>query len=461
MNFEFSDRYEPLFDLLNTWQELERLEQIAKPTKQDKQDLEYYRRLKNIDTILISGGRDSGKSFALSTFNCIAAGEYNHRIMYTRYTMSSTDNSISTALSERMLDLGFEPDFEFANNNYVTKDKDNKGKISIAGQKTSSGKQSAKLKSLEDYSIFETDEGEELVSHKEWLKVKRSMRAQDVQTLSIICFNPSDKDHWMYEEFGYDELEEGFNGIIGKTLYIHTTYIDNGRENMAQQNWDEYESLRLDYELYKSKKGVEREELPAKIKKNYHEYRHAVLGYFADINEGVIYDDWEVGEFPDNIPYIYGMDFGSDDPDAITKVGIDWRTMTAYIDEIHYRNNLGASQLMQVVHDKIGTQDLIIADSNERRLIRDMQDGMYSSDGDYLRGVNILKVQKRKSNGMNFVKYRISLTKSFTLVFTPRSTNCIKAVRNYVWHDKRANVPKHEFSHLPNSWEYAIVELND
>ena len=81
MNFEFSDRYEPLFDLLNTWKELERLEQIAKPTKQDKQDLEYYRRLKNIDTILISGGRDSGKSFALSTFNCIAAGEYNHRIM--------------------------------------------------------------------------------------------------------------------------------------------------------------------------------------------------------------------------------------------------------------------------------------------------------------------------------------------------------------------------------------------
>ena len=40
MNFEFSDRYEPLFDLLNTWKELERLEQIAKPTKQDKQDLE-------------------------------------------------------------------------------------------------------------------------------------------------------------------------------------------------------------------------------------------------------------------------------------------------------------------------------------------------------------------------------------------------------------------------------------
>ncbi len=461
MDIEFSDRYQPLFDLLICWEELDRLSNIKNLSSLDKEDLEYFQKIKKIDTVLMSGGRDSGKSFALSTFNGVAASDYNHRILYTRYTMSSTDNSITTALSDRMEQLGIDGEFNFANNNYTAKDPNKKGKISISGQKTSSGKQTAKLKSLEDYSIFETDEGEEIESHSEWVKVKRSMRAKDVQTLSIISFNSPDKDHWMYEQFGYDELEEGFNGIIDNVLYIHTTYIDNGRENMAEQNWNEYEALRLDYELYKNTKGDKRDELPVKVRKNYHEYRHAVLGYFADINEGVIYEDWRIGEFPDNIPYIYGLDLGSSDPDAITKVGIDWGTMTAYIDEVHYKNNSGASQLMQIIHNKIGVDDFIVGDSNERRLIRDMQDGMYSPEGDWLSGINIRTVQKRKTNGMNFVRYRISTTQSFTLVFTPRSKNCISSVRKYVWHDKRANVPKHEHSHLPNSWEYAIVELCD
>ena len=424
-------------------------------------DLDYFITLTKVDTVLISGGRDSGKSFALSTFVPSAAWQFNHRLLYTRYTMSSTDNSITTALEHRMELLGIQDEFTYANNDYHLKSPEKRGKVSITGQKTSVGTQTAKLKSLEDYSIFITDEGEEIKSYEDWIKVKRSMRAKDVQTLSIISFNPPDKDHWMYERFDYDELEDGFNGIIDNVMYIHTTYLDNGRVNMAEQNWNEYEALRKDYELYKETKGDKREQLPPKIKKNHIEYKSAILGGFKDLNEGVIYEDWRVGEFPDNIPYIYGMDLGSSDPDAITKVGIDWSSRTAYIDEIHYKNNSGSAQLMQAIHEKIGVDDFIVSDSNERRLIIDLQDGLSSPEGEWLGGVNIEGVQKRGANGMGFVKYRISLTKSFTLVFTPRSKNCISSVRKYVWHDKRANVPRHEHSHLPNSWEYAIVELND
>lgn len=505
----FSDKYSPLFDLLRAWEvvdelshfglsesesnELDSLNEKIKLKKEssDKyakklskkqlqkfkdrvydlsckwlnsdqiETLDYFLKLKKIDTVLLSGGRDSGKSFALSIFVAVAAWQYNHRLLYTRYTMSSTDNSITTALEQRMESLCIQDEFTYANNDYRLKDVEKVGKISITGQKTSVGTQTAKLKSLEDYSIFITDEGEEIKSYEEWVKVKRSMRAKDVQTLSIISFNPPDKDHWMYEQFQYDEIEDGFNGVIDNVMYIHTTYLDNGIENMAEQNWNEYEALRVDYELYESTKSNQRESLPNKVKKNHDEYKSAILGGFKDLNEGVIYEDWRVGEFPDNLPYIYGMDFGSSDPDAIVKVAIDWHTMTAYIDEVHYQSNSGSARLMQYVHDKIGTEDLIVGDTNERRLIHDMEDGMYSPDGDWLSGVNIIPVQKRRMNGMNFVKYRISLTKSFTLVFTPNSKNCISSARKYVWHDKRANVPKHDFSHLPNAWEYAIVELND
>ena len=179
MNFEFSDRYEPLFDLLITWDEVDRISRIGlsdneqeeldrliyiaetgkDPTKrrkkyltaseieaknkellnlrykwvtgEDKDDLDYFLKLKDVDTVLISGGRDSGKSFALSTFHAVAASDYNHRILYTRYTMSSTDNSITTALLDRMEQLGVSDRFDYANNNYTSKDPENKGKISI------------------------------------------------------------------------------------------------------------------------------------------------------------------------------------------------------------------------------------------------------------------------------------------------------------------------------------------
>ena len=164
---EFSDKYKPLFDLL----------------------AEDNPALKKVDTVLISGGRDSGKTFALGCFVGVAASDYNHRILYTRQTMASTSNSITKALNNRLELLDLASDFSFANNEYNSKTCD--GCISITGQKTSTGTDTAKLKSIEDYSIFLTEEGEELSDFEAWKKIKRSIRAQDVQCLSIIIFRGS------------------------------------------------------------------------------------------------------------------------------------------------------------------------------------------------------------------------------------------------------------------------------
>ena len=200
MDFNFSDKYEPLFELLEARNIIESDDFESKDSEYKK----YWLNLSKVDTVLMSGGRDSGKSFALSTFNGIAAKDYNHRILYTRQTMSSTDNSITEALEGRLLELGIAHEFDVANKLYSLKDDVNgnprAGKISITGQKTSVGTQTAKLKSLEDFSIFETDEGEELESYDSWKKTKRSMRASDVQCLSIISFNPPTVDHIGYIE---------------------------------------------------------------------------------------------------------------------------------------------------------------------------------------------------------------------------------------------------------------------
>ena len=460
MNFDFSDRYEPLFQLLQARSIVTAKDFSKKPKEyQDK-----WNELHDIDTVLISGGRDSGKSFTLSAFNIIAAKDFGHRILYTRQTLSSTDNSITEALENRMDQLGCASMFNVANKTYQLKPgKDGnarKGKISITGQKTSSGTQTAKLKSLEDFSIFETDEGEELESFDSWRDVKRSMRAQELQCLSIISFNPPTKEHWIAEEL-YEGVPDGFNGIIGKTLYIHTTYIDNGRENMAIHNWNEYEELREMYELYKSTKGDERALLPKSVLKGFKQYKYSILGGFKDIAEGVIYEDWEIGEFPKSIAFTYGLDFGSNDPDALTKVAVDFNERKIHIKEEYFANNTSTAGLMQILHEKVGTQHLIVADAAQRRQIKDYYHGMHGEDGKFYSGVNIRKVRKSRSQKQLFKERQIKTLQGFTLVITPDSTNVIKAVKNYRWHDKRAGVPNHDWSDLCDSWGYAAIDTID
>jgi phage terminase large subunit len=437
----FSHRYQPLFDLLNAWSERDRIKAKSKLTRQDKEDLEYFTKLSNVDTVLISGGRDSGKSFGLSTFNAIASSRYNHRILYTRYTMSSTDNSITSAIENRLQNLGVEDEFDKKGSDYTHCYSN--GKISITGQKTSVGTQTAKLKSLEDYSIFETDEGEELKSFEEWKTIKRSMRSKDVQALSIIIFNPPTKDHWLYSAF-YEDVNNGFNGIKDKTLYIHTTYLDNGKDNMAIHNWNEYEDLRKDYELYLSTDNGSRELLPTKVVRNFKEYKHRILGSFKEKAEGVIYENWTIGDYNYDLPYCFGLDFGSNDPDGLTRVSVDHGNKVIYLKEEFFKNNVSTEGLYDVLVDRCGYSDLIVADNAERRMIQDY----------HQQGLNIVKCDKSMPVGS-----QIKMLQGYDIIVDSQSKNLITAFNNYVWNDKKSGVPKHDYSDLMDSWRYGVYRL--
>ena len=449
MNIEFSDKYQSLFDLL----EAKKIVEAKGFNLEPLEHIKYWTDLSKVDTVLMSGGRDSGKSFALSCFNPIAAKEYNHRILYTRQTMSSTDNSITEALEQRMLDLNLAQYFESANKTYTLKDKevskDEKyiGKISITGQKTSVGTQTAKLKSLEGFSIFETDEGEELESYDSWKKIKRSIRARDVQALSIIVFNPPSKAHWLNDAF-YIGIPDGFNGVKDNVLYIHTTYLDNGKDNMALHNWNEYEQLRVDYELYLSTSKELRLGLSKKIRVNYDEYRYAVLGGFREVAEGVIFTDWKIGDFNIHLPYCYGLDFGFSDPDAMIKVCVDEHTKTVYLDEVMYKNNSGNTQLITMVKSRIhNPSDLIVADPNESRMLNDLY---------YDGGLNVIKAKKPKGS----VSQRYNKLLGYQVVVTERSYNLILELNNHTWHDKISGLPsKDKWHHCLDSAMYGLGEL--
>jgi len=45
--------------------------------------------LHKVDTVVITGGRYSQKSFGVGLFSCVAAKDYAHRVLYTRYTLTA------------------------------------------------------------------------------------------------------------------------------------------------------------------------------------------------------------------------------------------------------------------------------------------------------------------------------------------------------------------------------------
>jgi len=438
MNVEFPNKAKAQFSILNAREKL-------KDKNLSANEREYWEQISRIDTVIDYGGRESGKSFRGSLWATVACVDYNHRILYSRYVMNTTDQSITQALDERIELLGYNNRVSFANNTYTTTDQHSKGRIFISGIKTSSLNQTAKLKSLEDFSIWIVDEAEEFTNYRDWKKIKRSLRAKDVQCVAVLSFNPPTIDHWLYTEFFENVgIEPGFSGIVNNVLYIYSNYLDN-IDHIAEHNLREYEEKRMNYEYYESLNDEERKTVIGKIVSDWEDYKYEILGGFRLRAEGVIFRNWKYGEFDESLPYAYGLDFGSNDPDALLKVAVDRKNKIIYMDEVYFQNNTSSDALSKVLEDRVGYRDLIVADAADRRLIRDL----------YEQGFNIKKCKK----GQGSVLHGIKTMQGYLIVITKKSIHLSKALNNYAWHDSKSGIPKHEHSHLPDAGRYAFMDL--
>lgn len=232
-------------------------------------------RLGKIDIVIITGGRFSSKSYVGSLANAVWMKDYNYRILFTRYTLISAEDTIIPDFMEKLDILGARGSFRVRKDRVSSRV--NKSKVVFKGLKTSAGNQTASLKSLKDFNVFMLDEGEEMESYEDWRKIYLSMRASDVQNLSIIMMNPSDINHFVYEEFFNKRgVEEGFNGIVGNVLYIHTTYLDVNPKFIPRNILEEFERMK--------------EEDPE-------EYAHVALGKWRQNTEGTLFKKDEVQYF--------------------------------------------------------------------------------------------------------------------------------------------------------------------
>ena len=195
--------------------------------------------------ILITGGRGSGKSFNASTFierltfEMTPEEKIVHQILYTRYTMVSAGMSIIPEMMEKIELDGTTKYFKTTKTDIVNRMTGSR--IMFRGIKTSSGNQTAKLKSIQGITTFVCDEAEEWTSEEEFDKIMLSIRKKGIQNRIIIIMNPCDSNHFIYKK--YIENTHRLVEIDGvqvqisthpNVLHIHTTYFDN-IENLSPE----------------------------------------------------------------------------------------------------------------------------------------------------------------------------------------------------------------------------------
>jgi len=417
-NVKLSVKYEPLFEWLSCLPGSE---------------------LHAVDTVVVTGGRYSQKSFAVGLFSCVATKDFNHRVLYTRYTLTSAEDSIIPEFNEKIDILNCHDSFA------VTKDRiegtKNQSKIVFKGIKTSAGNQTANLKSLKNFSMFIVEEAEEMPNFSDWDKIRKSIRALDVRNLNVLLLNPATKEHWIYKELYEDRgVAEGFNGVVGNILYIHTEYLDIEREFIPDNIFIDFEEKREAYEVEKATPKEDKLKLPAKIVKAASYFKHIVKGGWLNVAEGVVYTDWRQGEFKEVSTPVYGQDFGfSIDPTTLIKTSIDKKNKIIYAKEELYKPKLTTSDIYDY-DETICGDSLIYADSAEPRLIEELKK----------LGLTIRETKK----GQGSVTAGIAAIQDYTLIV--EGVNLVKELNNYVWHDKKSKTPIDAFNHLLDALRYAV-----
>lgn len=368
---------------------------------------------------IVTGGRGSGKSYGATLIETTNTFKSGYNCLYTRYTMTAAELSIIPEFKEKISLINCDRYFDIQKKDIINTITNSR--VLFRGIKTSSGNQTANLKSLQGISTWVLDEAEEMVSEEDFDTIDLSIRSNLQQNRIVLIMNPATKEHWVYKRF-FESMgvQEGFNGKVGNVQYIHTTYLDN-IENLPQSFIDSVEQIR---------------------KTNPSKYKHKILGGWLDRAEGVVFDNWEYGEFnPNKLQTSFGLDFGySIDPDALVEVAIDKSKRIIYLKQHIYSKGLGSSQLAQIIKSR-ADRKLIIADSAEPRLISDLRG----------KGINIKPVKKGK------IEEGITLMQDFKLIVDKESQDIARELNNYSYLDKGSKLYIDDYNHIIDAARYNIT----
>ena len=370
--------------------------------------------------VVITGGRGSGKSFAVTVFLALLTYEKDNRILFTRYTMTSASMSIIPEFVEKLNLMGVIENFEVTK--YEIKNKVTGSSIYFSGIKTASGDQTAKLKSISGINTFVLDEAEELMEEDNFDKIDYSIRSKMSSNRVLLILNPTTKEHWVYQRFFQNRgIADGFNGSKDGVTYIHTTYLDN-EEHLSESFMKQVEEMKV--------------RRPQK-------YEHQIMGGWLQKAEGVVFEDWQIGQFNRDIPIsCFGLDIGfARDESVLTEVAVDKLRKIIWVKEHFYKKGLVTSNIYDLCLRYAGKR-LIVVDSSEPRLIAELNS----------RGLNCTATVKKKGS----IVTGIALMQDYNINLD--GENLVKEFNNYVW-DIRGGKPRDAYNHGVDAMRYAVEYL--
>ena len=380
---------------------------------------------------LITGGRGSLKSTSVHDMVSRLTYEKGHGVLFLRYTMASAEDSIIPEFKEAIQNNNSHKHFKFSGPR-VTNIKTGSF-IIFAGIKTSSGNQTAKLKSIPGLTTMVVEEGEDFEDEKTFDIIDDSIRSNEAQNRVIWIMNPTTPEHFIHKRWISPSNKqvkiEGFDVTVSThpdVEHIHTTFRIAEQAGYLPKSW-----------LDKAEKAK---------KENPKHYYHNYIGGWLERAEGVIFSNWRRGKFDESLPFCFGLDFGfNPDPCGFIKEAIDHKLKLIYIEELAYLTNLGTDEIVEMVKDRNPTNKIIIADSAQMITIHDMRK----------KGINVVGAKKGPGSVVAGIKGMLD----YTIIVCGKSPNLVMELNNHAWNDKKSGIPIDKFNHLIDPSKYSFVYL--
>ena len=398
----------------------------------------------------LTGGRGSLKSSSVHKFIAQLTYQEGHGILFTRYTMTSAEKSI---IPEFVATLDR---YELTSDFHITKtaaiNKRTKSFIFFSGIKTSRGDQTGNLKSISGITTWIIEEGEDFHDEKAFDIIDDSIRTTTGQNRVIWIQNPTTKEHFIYKRWikpaskkikvhGYDVTVSN----LPEVEHIHTTYRRAESFGYLETSW----LSKKDKIKAEAEKAVRAAKQADKHKvKHSSKYYYTYIGGWLERAEGCIYTNWIEGAFQYTLYTGCGLDYGfSPHPLGLIEIALNKKLKKIYMRQLIYAPELSDEQLVEALGRVVRykSKTLIVADTNEPRTTRKIKAA----------GFNIIKAQKEPGS----IAAGIRELQDWQFVVDPESEDLKTELNNYVWNDKKADLPVDDFNHLLDALRYIFRKL--
>ena len=398
------------------------------------------------EMVILMGGRGGGKTYEASKFIAYSVAVKNKRCQILRDEKETIKESIlneillryDTANRDRKFDRAF-----LRLENGIKNNTTGEMAVFAKGFRASSLDKKANMKSVSNVDIGLIEEAEDIRDEDKFNTYADSIRKEG--SFIIVILNTPDIHHWIVRRYfnavpvtsadepnfedneldGYFKLEpKGQRGVV----IIQTNYYDNSfLPEKTVRRYEEYGQK--ENPLY-----------------NLHHYLTSIRGYSTTGLKGQVFKRWRTCSLEEynSLDYteVFGVDFGTASPAAITAVKISGRTI--YVRELNYEP-LPAQDIAKKLDSLgIGRSDLIVADCAEPDSIRLIRLGIkrYLSEEEQQRYPNASAGFRNIRPAMDkSIRAGIDMLLSMEIVIVDGSDNLMKEFTMYVWATDRDGKP--------------------